>query len=146
MLDSCDSFGGNPVSTHSRSGAQWILAASSNAIYFPIDLRDDEQLTAYTVSVQKNDTNNPVSVSIVSFNGSTGAEVPQSAGAATPITPGNYWRPFRTRACWRAASRWSGMKPATPCATRRRSRPACGSISMGAANNWWPERAARASW
>jgi hypothetical protein len=90
MLDSCDSFGGNPCSTHSRSGAQWILAASSNAIYFPIDLRDDEQLTAYTVSVQKNDTNNPVSVSIVSFNGATGAEVPQSAGASTPITPGNW--------------------------------------------------------
>jgi hypothetical protein len=90
MLDSCDSFGGNPVSTHSRSGAQWILAASTNPIYFKIDLRDDEVLTSYQVSVQKNDTTQPVSTEIVSFNGSTGAEVVQSAGFATPTTAGNW--------------------------------------------------------
>jgi hypothetical protein len=89
-IDSCDSFGASPVATHSRGPAQWILAASTNPIYYRIPLQDAEQITGYSVGIQKNDTNNPVSVEIVSFNGSTGAEVTQSPGNSSPTTVGTW--------------------------------------------------------
>lgn len=72
--------------THTRGYGSAILGASATPIYCPIEIRDDETITQYRVSVQKNDTSNQITTQIVSV--SDAGEVGESAGALSGISAG----------------------------------------------------------
>lgn len=81
-----DNEAATSFTTHTRGRGFAVLAASVTPIYCPIMIRNDETITQYRVSVQKNDTSNPITTQIVSC--SNAGEVVETAGASSGVSAG----------------------------------------------------------